>query len=238
MPVAGETIPRQNPAVIRKSGLEIKNQCTKEGVNGEKFASIPKSGPEIKNRCTKEGVIGEKLASIRKSGPEIKNRCMKDGGNRENPASIRKFGLEIKNRCTKQPIFSTLPQQIPQQIPQHAFHHALTTRLALDVCMVRARAGSAVAAKAGADAPGGGISLCFCRRGCAAPAHQAATLNDSRCSTRPKSRHAQRLSLQHPPRSAYLRSARPTRLHANSFCRISSHRRWRRTACASLQGAR
>ena len=29
---------------------------------------------------------------------------------------------------------------------------------------------SAVAAKAGADAPGGGISLCFCRRGCAAPA--------------------------------------------------------------------
>ena len=25
MPVAGETIPRQNPAVIRKSGLEIKN---------------------------------------------------------------------------------------------------------------------------------------------------------------------------------------------------------------------
>ena len=31
-------------------------------------------------------------------------------------------------------------------------------------------AGSTVAAKAGADAPGGGISLCFCRRGCAAPA--------------------------------------------------------------------
>ena len=39
-------------------------------------------------------------------------------------------------------------------------------------------AGSTVAAKAGADAPGGGISLCFCRRGCAAPAK--------------KSRHAQR----------------------------------------------
>ena len=75
-----------------------------------------------------EGVNGEKLTSIPKSGLEIKNRCMKDGGNRENPASIRKFGLEIKNRCTKQPIFSTLPQQIPQ----YAFHHALTTRLALD----------------------------------------------------------------------------------------------------------
>ena len=37
-------------------------------------------------------------------------------------------------------------------------------------------AGSTVAAKAGADAPGGGISLCFCRRGCAAPAQKAATL--------------------------------------------------------------
>ena len=228
MPVAGETIPRQNPAVIRKSGLEIKNQCTKEGVNGEKLASIPKSGPEIKNRCTKEGVNGEKLASIRKSGLEIKNQCTKEGVNGEIPASIRKSGLEIKNRCTKQPIFSTLPQQIPQQIPQHipqhAFHHALTTRLALDVCMGRARAGLTVAAKAGADAPGGGISLCFCRRGCAAPAHQAATLNAS--------------SSQHPPRSTYLRSTRPTRLHANSFCRISSHRHWRHTVCVSLQATR
>ena len=62
-------------AAIRKSGLEIKNRCTKEGVNGEKLTSIPKSGPEIKNRCTKEGVNGEKLASIPKFGPEIKNRC-------------------------------------------------------------------------------------------------------------------------------------------------------------------
>ena len=46
------------------------------------------------------------------------------------------------------------------------------------------KVGSTVAAKAGADAPGGGISLCFCRRGCAAPA---------------QSRHAQ-------PRSTTLRS--------------------------------
>ena len=38
-------------------------------------ASIRKSGPEIKNRSTQEGVNGENLASIRKSGPEIKNRC-------------------------------------------------------------------------------------------------------------------------------------------------------------------
>ena len=136
MPVAGETIPRQNPAVIPKSGPEIKNRCTKEGVIGEKLASIPKSGLEIKNRCTQEDVNREKLASIPKSGLEIKNRCTLEVVNGEKLASIRKFGLEIKNRCTKQPIFSTLPQQIPQQIPQHipqhAFHHALTTRLALD----------------------------------------------------------------------------------------------------------
>ena len=39
-------------ASIRKFGLEIKNRCTKEGVNGEKLTSIPKSGPEIKNHCT------------------------------------------------------------------------------------------------------------------------------------------------------------------------------------------
>ena len=41
----------------------------------ENSAAIPKSGPEIKNRCTQEGVNGEKLASIRKFGLEIKNRC-------------------------------------------------------------------------------------------------------------------------------------------------------------------
>ena len=34
-------------------------------------ASIRKSEPEIKNRCTKEGVNGANLASIRKSEPEI-----------------------------------------------------------------------------------------------------------------------------------------------------------------------
>ena len=87
-------------------------------------------------------------------------------------------------------------------------------------------AGSTVAAKAGADAPGGGISLCFCRRGCAAPAFKAATLNGPRRSiptftdprrisrhalrplriTRPISRHAHRPSPHHPPRSKTLRS--------------------------------
>ena len=98
MPVAGETIPRQNPAVIRKSGLEIKNQCTKEGVNGEIPASIPKSGPEIKNQCTKDGISRQNHASIRKSGPEIKNQCTLTGICGEGTASIRKLSPEDKKR--------------------------------------------------------------------------------------------------------------------------------------------
>ena len=69
-------------------------------------ASIPEFGPEIKNRCTKEGINGENPASIRKSGPEIKNRCTQEGVNGEKLTSIRKFGLEIKNRCMQQAIFS------------------------------------------------------------------------------------------------------------------------------------
>ena len=120
---------------------------------------IPKSGPEIKNRCTQEAGNGEKLTSILKSGLEFKNQCTQEAVNGEILTSIPKSGPEITNQCRK------------QHIPQHAFHHALTTRLALDVLHESGHdAGSAVAAKAGADAPGGGISLCFCRRGCAAPA--------------------------------------------------------------------
>ena len=64
-------------------------------------ASIPKSGLEIKNRCTKEGVNRQNLASIRKSEPEIKNRCTLEGINRQNPALIRKSGHEIKNQCSR-----------------------------------------------------------------------------------------------------------------------------------------
>ena len=69
-------------ASIRKSELEIKNRCMKEGVNGEKLASIRKCGPEIKNQCTQEAGNEEILASILKSGPEIKNRCTKEDVNR------------------------------------------------------------------------------------------------------------------------------------------------------------
>ena len=60
-------------ASIRKFGLEIKNHCTQEGLNGEKLASIRKFGPEIENQCTKEGLNRQNLASIRKFEPEIKN---------------------------------------------------------------------------------------------------------------------------------------------------------------------
>ena len=181
-----EVINRQNPAAIPKSSPEIKNRCTKEGVNGENLASIPKSGPEIKNHCTQKVVFGEILTSIRKSGLEIKNRCTHESVNGKNLASIRKSGPEIKNRCTNQPIFSTHPQHIPPA----RVHHALTTRLALDILHGHGLdSGSTVAVKAGADAPGGGISLCFCHRGCAAPAQKAATLNTPPPQNQPKPRN-------------------------------------------------
>ena len=64
-------------------------------------ASIPKSEPEIKNRCTKEGVNGENLASIRKSEPEIKNHCTLEGVSWQKPAVIPKSELEFKNRCSR-----------------------------------------------------------------------------------------------------------------------------------------
>ncbi len=143
-------------ASIPKSGPEIKNRCTQEGLNREKLALIPKSEPEIKNRCTQEGLNREKLASIPKSEPEIKNRCTQEGLNREKLASIPKSGPEIKNRCTQQDINEEILASI----------------------LKSASRGFDSGGRAGADAPGGGISLCFCRRGCAAPAQKAATLND------------------------------------------------------------
>ena len=78
-------------------------------------------------------------------------------------------------RCRKQPTLS--------KFPSTRSNTRLSTHLALDVLH---RYGFDSGGKAGADAPGGGISLCFCRRGCAAPAQKAATLNDYRRSNRPK----------------------------------------------------
>ena len=58
-----------DPTSILKSGPEIKNRCTQEGLNREKLTSIPKSGLEIKNRCTQEVVNGLNLAAIAKFDP-------------------------------------------------------------------------------------------------------------------------------------------------------------------------
>ena len=104
-------------AAISKSGLEIKNRCTKEGINGKNPVSIRKSGPEIKNRCTQEGINRQNLASIRKSGSEIKNRCTQVAVNRENLASIPKSGHEIRNQCTQE----GLNGENRAGHPQHAF---------------------------------------------------------------------------------------------------------------------
>ena len=48
----------EDAASIPNFGLEIKNQCTPEGLNRQNPASIPKSGLEIKNRCMQQGIIG------------------------------------------------------------------------------------------------------------------------------------------------------------------------------------
>ena len=73
-------------------------------------------------------------------------------------------------RCRKQPTLSKFPS---------TRSNTRLTRYALDVLHGggRARRWFDSGGKAGADEPGGGISLCFCRRGCAAPAQKAATLN-------------------------------------------------------------
>ena len=186
-----EGVNREILASIPKSGPEITNQCTKEGVNRQNPALIRKSGHEIKNQCTKEGGKGENLASIPKSGLEIKNRCSRGVvafcRRNHSPLPLRKLesdaALVAATTTAGGPFFSAAKKirirrgdslqkaAHPQTIPQHAFHHALPTRLALDVLHGDGLdAGSTVAAKADADAPGGGISLCFCRRGCAAPA--------------------------------------------------------------------
>ena len=87
-------------ASIPKSGPEIKNRCTQEGLNGEKLTSIRKFGLEIKNRCTKEGVNGEILASIRKSEPEIKNRCSYKNRRRNySSLQLRKLESDAEDRC-------------------------------------------------------------------------------------------------------------------------------------------
>ena len=60
-------------ASIRKSGLEIENQCTVCSCFGLLVASIRKFELEIENRCTDCPCFDLFAASIRKFGPEIKN---------------------------------------------------------------------------------------------------------------------------------------------------------------------
>ena len=55
----------------RRAILPCSNGVIHEGF----LAAIPKSGPEIKNHCTLEGVSRQNHAAIPKSGPEIKNHC-------------------------------------------------------------------------------------------------------------------------------------------------------------------
>ena len=58
-------------ASIPKFGLEIKNRCTKEGVNGEKLTSIPKFGPEIKNHFSSKSVLQAGHSSLRQRKLEL-----------------------------------------------------------------------------------------------------------------------------------------------------------------------
>ena len=148
MPPSWHPVPACTPRLRCRRAVLL---CSNDGA-----ASIPKFGPEIKNRCTQKVVFGEILASIPKSGLEIKNRCSLWAVLEGFFASIPKFGLEIKNRCTQQGINGEILASI----------------------LKSASRGFDSGGRAGADAPGGGISLCFCRRGCAAPAQKAATLND------------------------------------------------------------
>ena len=55
--------------MIRKFEPEIKNHCTLEGVSWQKPAVIPKSGPEIKNRC-----IGGVVAVCRRNRSSSRQR--------------------------------------------------------------------------------------------------------------------------------------------------------------------
>ena len=78
--LCGILSPPASATVILQAGqtLLLQRWCCRRAVlscSSEGAASIRKSGPEIKNRFTLEGVNREKHASIRKSGPEIKNRC-------------------------------------------------------------------------------------------------------------------------------------------------------------------
>ena len=140
------------------SPTQIQNHCTREGISWENAAVIPKSWPEIKNHCSPEAVSWAKLAAIPKFTPS-------------NPESLQK--VPHPQHPSPAPIPSKHSQHIPPSACASSRAQARISRWTSCI-----NAGSKVAAKAGADAPGGGISLCFCRRGCAAPTQKAASLNE------------------------------------------------------------
>ena len=118
-------------ASIPKSGLEIKNRCTKEGVNRQNLASIPKFDPEIKNRCSR-GVV----AVCRRNHSPLPLRKLESDADlvaATTTAGGPFFSAAKKIRIRRGDSLQKAAH--PQTIPQHAFHHALPTRLALDVCM-------------------------------------------------------------------------------------------------------
>ena len=78
-------------ASIPKSGLEIKNRCTLEGVNRQNLASIRKSGLEIRNRCSNKAFSGHSLQRFPNSPPKIKNHCTDRAKTRAIPAAIAEF---------------------------------------------------------------------------------------------------------------------------------------------------
>ena len=70
----------EGDAAILKSGPEIKNQCTLEGVFRQIHAVIPKSGPEIKNRCSSKPVLeaGHSSLQLRKLESDAEVLCRYD----------------------------------------------------------------------------------------------------------------------------------------------------------------
>ena len=144
-----------------------------------------------------------------------------DAGKRMFPGkSLHRFpssGLKSRIDARSSRSSARIPRHPPSSSPSTRSSRAEVRVLPWTFCMGWARAGLTVAAKAGADAPGGGISLCFCRRGCAAPVKKAATLNDPRCSTLTAA------PAQKPPRSTTL-AATPGTLNLE-ICAAPSGRR-------------
>ena len=124
--VAGGTIPRQNPASIRKSGPEIKNHCAPRVKSQENPAAILKLAPSnqeslhaggrfrantcgdsqvypMKSRITAHGrpFPGKNLQRFPNSPPQIKNHCSTKGVSSKNLQRFPSLPPQIKNQCTQ-----------------------------------------------------------------------------------------------------------------------------------------